>query len=350
MQQQLSLLEEKNMGTIIKAIEYVFPERGYTNDDLSKQFPDYDFSKFDTKVGIKKRYWVGENETALDLAEKACLKLFQFFDKDQIDFIIYCTQSPEYILPTTACLLQQKLGLNTSVGAFDYNLGCSGYIYGLSMAKGFLETKQAKNVLLVTAETYSKHLNSYDKSNKGIFGDAATATVISYDDEKNHIEEFLFGTDGLGFDKLIIKNGASKNKIEVNPETKEYGSGNIYTDNDLYMDGPEIFNFTSAVIPKFTLNLLEKNNIEMNDCELFVFHQANQFMLDFLRKKIKAPKEKFYIDLEDGGNTVSCTIPIALKRWSNEYSGEFPVKNIALVGFGVGLSWAGTIISIDSKL
>lgn len=338
------------MGAIIKNIEYIFPEKGYTNQDLSEQFPDYDFSKFDTKVGIKKRYWVAENETALDLAEKACEKLFHVFDRKKIDFIIYCTQSPEYILPTTACLLQQRLGLDTSIGAFDFNLGCSGYIYGLSMAKGLIETHQAKNVLLVTAETYSKYLNPDDKSNKGIFGDAATATIVSYDEENNNIHNFLFGTDGLGYDKLIIKNGASKNKIASEAETRQYGSGNRYTDNDLYMDGPEIFNFTSTVIPKFTLNLLEKNNLELDDCDLFIFHQANQFMLDFLRKKIKAPKENFYIDLEDGGNTVSCTIPIALKRWSNEYSGEFPVKNIALVGFGVGLSWGGTVINVDRKL
>lgn len=338
------------MGAIIKYIEYIFPEIGYTNEHLSEQFPHYDFSKFDTKVGIKKRYWVDENETALDLAEKACSKLFLSFDKDNVDFIIYCTQSPEYFLPTTACLLQQRLGLDTTVGAFDFNLGCSGYIYGLSMAKGLIETKQAKNVLLVTAETYSKYLHPDDKSNRGIFGDAATATIISYDEKKNDIKNFLFGTDGSGYNKLIVKNGASKSKIENNPTLQQYGSGNCYTDNNLYMDGPEIFNFTSAVIPKFTADLLEKNNLEMNDCDLFVFHQANQFMLDFLRKKIKAPKEKFYIDLEDGGNTVSCTIPIALKRWSEEYSGAYPVKNIMLVGFGVGLSWGGTVISVDKKL
>lgn len=338
------------MGAVLKHIEYIFPEKGYTNEDLSRQFPDYDFGKFDTKVGIKKRYWAAEDETALDLAEKACEKLFQVFDRKKVDFIIYCTQSPEYILPTTACLLQQRLGLETSVGAFDFNLGCSGYVYGLSMAKGLIETGQAKNVLLVTAETYSKYIHPEDKSNKGIFGDAAAATVISDEEGKSNIRHFLFGTDGLGYDKLIVKNGAAKNKTESGPETRQYGSGNSYTDNNLYMDGPEIFNFTSAVIPKFTLNLLEKNNLAMEDCSLFIFHQANQFMLDFLRKKVKAPKEKFYIDLEDGGNTVSCTIPIALKRWSEEYTGEFPVQNISLVGFGVGLSWGGTVIHIDGKL
>lgn len=338
------------MGAVVKHIEFVFPKNVITNEDLSKQFPNYNFSKFDTKVGIKRRYWVDENETALDLAEKACFKLFKRYDKSEIDFIIYCTQSPEYFLPTTACLLQNRLGLSSSIGAYDFNLGCSGYIYGLSMAKGLLESNQAKNVLLVTAETYSKYINIEDKSNRGIFGDAATATIITFNEEKSNINDFLFGTDGLGFDKLIIKNGASKNKFDVMSEKKKYGSDNIYSDNDLYMDGPEIFNFTSSVIPKFTNNLLIKNNLEIEDSSLFIFHQANKFMLEFLRKKINIPKEKFIIDLEDGGNTVSSTIPIALKRWSDNYHGEFPVHNIILIGFGVGLSWAGTIVSINGKL
>lgn len=338
------------MGVILKHIEYVFPDNQITNEDLSRLYPNYDFSKFDTKVGIKKRYWVNKDETALDLAEKVCLKLFKKINKNDIDFIIYCTQSPEYILPTTACLLQYRLELDSEIGAFDFNLGCSGYVYGLSMAKGLIETNQAKNVLLVTAETYSKYLNLNDKSNRGIFGDAATATIISFEDNKNNIKDFLFGTDGSGFNKLIIKNGASKNKINLDLPKQQYGSNNDYTDNDLYMDGPGIFNFTSSIIPKFTVNLLEKNKVTIDECNLFVFHQANQFMLEFLRKKIKVPLDQFYINLEDGGNTVSCTIPIALKRWSDENQDKFPIKNVVLVGFGVGLSWCGTVINIDNKL
>ncbi len=338
------------MGAILKNIEYIFPEKGYTNEELSLKYPNYDFSKFDTKVGIKKRYWVDENTTALDLAEQACEKLFQKVNRDDIDFIVYCTQSPEYILPTTACLLQERLGLKKSIGCFDFNLGCSGYIYGLSMAKGLVETNQAKNVLLVTAETYSKYLNENDMSNRGIFGDAATASMISLGSSENTIKKFLFGTDGKGYDKLIVRNGASKYPIDEKSAEKIYGSGNTYTDNDLYMDGPAIFNFTSEVIPIFTNELLEANDLNVDDCDLFVFHQANKFMLDFLRKKNKINKDKFYIDLEEGGNTVSSTIPIALKRWSDSYEGEFPIKNIALVGFGVGLSWAGTVIELQNKL
>mgnify|MGYP003602744468 FL=1 len=338
------------MGAILKHIDYIFPENGYTNEELSLKFPNYDFSKFDTKVGIKKRYWVDENTTALDLAEQACEKLFQKVDRNEIDFVVYCTQSPEYILPTTACLLQERLGLKTSIGSFDFNLGCSGYIYGLSMAKGLIETKQAKNVLLVTAETYSKYLNENDMSNRGIFGDAATASLISLGSSENTIKKFLFGTDGKGYNKLIVRNGATRNPLEENATEKIYGSGNTYTDNNLYMDGPAIFNFTSEVIPPFTNELLAENNLSIEECDLFIFHQANKFMLDFLRKKNKINKDKFYIDLEEGGNTVSSTIPIALKRWSDSYEGEFPIKNIALVGFGVGLSWAGTIITLENKL
>jgi 3-oxoacyl-[acyl-carrier-protein] synthase-3 len=330
------------MGSEIKAIEYTFPKNKISNSDLSLMFPDYDFSKFESKVGIKNRYWVDENETALDLAIAACEKLFKFQDRKSIDYIIYCTQSPEYHLPTTACILQDKLNCSKSTGALDINLGCSGYVYGLSLAKGLINSNQAKNVLLVTAETYSKYLHPNDRSNRAIFGDGATASLISYH-EDDLIGDFLFGTDGSGFDKLIVKNGCSRNQFDVNSEIQTYGTGNSFTDNHLYMNGPEIFNFTSEVIPNFTLEVLQKNNTDLNSTDQLIFHQANAFMLGTLRKKIKVEDSKFFIDLMDGGNTVSNTIPIALKKYC---SGIVPNRlySIALVGFGVGLSWAGCMI------
>lgn len=337
------------MGVKIEAIEYYLPNNKISNDVLKIQFPDYDFTKFESKVGIKNRYWVGENETALDLAEKACLKIFEKIDKHEIDYLIYCTQSPEYILPTTACILQDRLGLSKSVGAFDFNLGCSGYVYGISLAKGLIESGQVKSVLLVTAETYSKYINPLDKSNKAIFGDGATATYLT----KGIIDglgQFLFGSDGSGYEKLIIKNGGSKNIPNVNAELKTYGSDNHYTDNDLYMNGPEIFNFTTEIIPQFTKEILNKNNIGLEDLDYCVFHQANTFMLEFLRKKIKIDKNKFYINMEDGGNTVSNTIPIALKRLSDEIGEITDSKSIMIVGFGVGLSWAGGIIQLTKNI
>ncbi|WP_310556226.1 ketoacyl-ACP synthase III [Flavobacterium sp.] len=334
------------MGATIKAIEYVFPKQKISNDDLQKQFPDYDFAKFEDKVGIKNRYWVEENETAFDLAKKACSKLFENCNKNDIDYILYCTQSPEYFLPTTACILQGELGLRKNIGAFDFNLGCSGFTYGVSFAKALINSGQAKNILLVTAETYSKYLHPKDRSNRAIFGDAAAATLISFSEEEN-IGEFLFGTDGSGYDKLIVRNGASKFPLEENPSEIEYGTENKYTNNHLYMNGPEVFNFTNEVIPDFTKEVLAKNNIETDNASQYVFHQANKFMLNFMRKKLKINPEKFYINLEDGGNTVSCTIPIALKKYSQSIKTS---QNIIIIGFGVGLSWSGGLININNKL
>ncbi|MRX67938.1 3-oxoacyl-[acyl-carrier-protein] synthase-3 [Flavobacterium resistens] len=335
------------MGAIIRNIEYVFPDQKITNENLLEAFPDYDFDKFEEKVGIKNRYWVTENETALDLAVKACLKLFTKIDSKEIDFILYCTQSPEYFLPTTACVLQNKLDLRKDIGALDFNLGCSGYPYGLSIAKGLINTGQVKNVLLVTAETYSKYLHPNDRSNRAIFGDAATATLISFS-EKEYFGDFLFGTDGSGYDKLIVKNGCSRNAYDFNAEEKVYGTNNTYTDNNLYMNGPEVFNFTSEVIPEFTKEVLLKNNKSIDDIHQFVLHQANSFMLNFIRKRLKIEEDKFYRNLSDGGNTVSSTIPIALKNYSQ--LNNFDEQDVIIVGFGVGLSWSGGLITIKNKL
>ncbi len=334
------------MGATIQAIEYVFPKNKVTNKDLLLQFPEYDFKKFDDKVGISCRYYVDENETGLDLAVQACEKLFQRIDSATIDYILYCTQNPDYILPTTACLLQDRLGLSKNVGALDINLGCSAYTYVLSLAKALINSGQAKNILVVTAETYSKILNERDCSNRAIFGDAATATLVSYTEEEN-FGDFLFGTDGSGVEKLFVKNGASKYKFESNPEVKTYGSGNFYTDNDLYMNGPEIFHFTGEVVPGFVEELLEANQVEKDHIDQYIFHQANAFMLNFLRKRLKIEEERFFIDLRDGGNTVSSTIPIALKKYSQKITEK---ETLLLVGFGVGLSWSGGLVTINNKL
>ncbi|WP_396591189.1 3-oxoacyl-ACP synthase III family protein [Allomuricauda sp. R78024] len=335
------------MGCKIAAIEYCFPEKRVTNEDLQREFPHYDFMNFEKKVGIYSRYIVQDTETGLDLAYNASLKLFEKgVDKNSIDYILYCTQSPEYFLPTTACILQDKLGLSKGIGAFDFNLGCSGYTYGLSLGKALIESKQAKNVLLITAETYSKLIYKGDRTNRSIFGDAATATLI-VESEENNIKEFAFGTDGSGYDKLIVKNGASKYKYDNNCLVKEYGTKNKYTDNHLYMNGPEVFNFTSGVIPSFTKEILAKNSIDKEDISQYIFHQANAFMLNFMRKRLKIEKENFYINLKDGGNTVSNTIPIALKQYSQNIN--IP-EDIILIGFGVGLSWSGGLIKINNPL
>ena len=207
------------MGAKIENITYYLPETVLDSEGLKEIFPDFDIDKVENKIGIKSRHVVSKKETTLDLAYNAALKLIETSGKDGIDFVILCTQTSDYILPTGACILQDRLGLSTSIGALDFNLGCSGYVYGLAICKGLLEARIASKILFITSDTYSKYLYDKDKGNRSIFGDGAAASIVSFD-VKDHLGQFQLGTDGAGFDKLIIKNGGSKNKKIPNPKLK----------------------------------------------------------------------------------------------------------------------------------
>ncbi|MFT6715749.1 MAG: 3-oxoacyl-[acyl-carrier-protein] synthase-3 [Saprospiraceae bacterium] len=327
------------MGAKIEAIEYYYPAHKLSNNDLAIEFQDYDFDKFERVVGIQNRYIADSETSALDLAVKACRKIFKRHNKESVDFVLYCTQSPEFVLPTTACVLQEKLKLQTTIGALDINLGCSGYTYCLSLAKSLIQNKSASKVLIVTADTYSKYLGTQDRVNRSLFGDAATATLVTYSDTDD-IGEFLYGTDGSGADKLILKN---KPKANTTADSKS-------KNNDfLYMDGPAVFDFTQKKIPVFISDVLKKNN--QIKVDQYILHQANKMLLELIRKKIKIEKEQFFIDVRDGGNTVSSTIPIALKKYSAAAFKEDSLpKNALLTGFGVGLSWSGGVVTLRHAL
>jgi len=330
------------MGAKIVKIDYYLPETILTNEELSVLFPDWTPEKIEEKIGVRERRVVGPDETALDLAVQACEKVLENEDKSSIDFLLLCTQSPDYYLPSSSCILQDKLGLRKETGAFDYNLGCSGYIYGLGIAKGLISAGLARKILLVTAETYTKHINPLDKGNRTIFGDGATATIIEYSD-RNQLFEFELGTDGSGYNHLIVPNGGLRNKYDSNALAKS--EDDPVTGNDLFMNGPEIFNFTLQRVPGLVKNVLLKNNLTLDDINFCIFHQANKFMLDYLKKKLKVPDEKFYNNLLFTGNTVSSTIPLGLHQSLKNGTIKTGDK-IMLVGFGVGLSWGATIIEI----
>ena len=251
-------------------IEVYLPEYIETNELLLNDFPDADFSNLEKKVGIKQRHIAGENETALDLAYFAAKKILNNVKAEDIDFLILCSQSPDYYLPTSACILQDRLALRKDIGALDFNLGCSGYIYGLALAKGLIAANIAKKILFVTSETYSKHIHRKDKANRSIFGDGATATIV--DNNKHGIFEFELGTDGSGYDKLIVPNGCFRNKYEFQPDSFEYGSGNITDNNHLYMNGPEIFNFTIENIPGIVTKILDKNELTIQEYPIVSFN------------------------------------------------------------------------------
>jgi 3-oxoacyl-[acyl-carrier-protein] synthase III len=279
------------------------------------------------------------------LAVRAAQKLFTSgaCTPDDIDFLILCTQSPDYFLPTTACLVQDRLGIPTKAGALDFNLGCSGFIYGLGLAEGLIASGQASEVLLLTAETYSKFIAPRDRSVRTIFGDAAAATLLS-ESESISLGPFIYGTDGAGGKNLIVPIGGMRERFsEGTPSAEEDESGNIRTREHLFMDGAEIFNFTLSQVPKSVETLLQRSALTIDEVDLFVFHQANKYMLEHLRKRMKIPAEKFAIAMAHCGNTVSSTIPIALKHAQCE--GRLrPGTNAVLVGFGVGYSWGATLL------
>jgi 3-oxoacyl-[acyl-carrier-protein] synthase-3 len=326
------------MKAYIKAIEYYLPESELTNEQLVELFPEWTVEKVASKIGIKKRHIASKDEFASDMAVAAVEKLLisrPDLDKNAIDFILLCTQSPDYFLPTTACFVQNRLGLSTRCGALDFNQGCSGYVYGLSLAKGLICGGIAKNILLITSETYSKHIHWSDKSNRTIFGDAATVSWISSNGFAE-IGNFVLGTDGSGAENLIVKGGAMRQ-----PFTNENQVQDVAT--RLYMNGSEIFSFTLEAVPELVHQTMKANNVTTSEVDKYIFHQANQHMLTFLRKKTQIPLEKFPVYMEDCGNTVSSTIPIVLQELIKQNQIK-EHSNILLAGFGVGYSWGGVLL------
>lgn len=331
------------MKIFIKGISYYLPEKVLTNEDLVKVFPEWSVEKVASKIGIHERHIAARNETASDMAAAAAEKLIDEYkiDRNCIDFILLCTQSPDYFLPTSSCLIQDRLGLRTDTGALDFNQGCSGFIYGLSLAKGLICAGIAKNVLLLTSETYSKYIHERDKGNLTIFGDAAAATLISTDGYAE-LMEFSLGTDGRGAKNLIVETGGLRCVNAKKSITWDEG-GNPVSPDHLFMNGTEIFNFTLDTVPLLIDEIFSKNGLKQEDIDLFVLHQANRYMMEFLRKKLRIAPEQFYYYLEKVGNTVSSTIPIAIKEGMNDGS-ILPGKRVLLAGFGVGYSWGGTIL------
>lgn len=332
------------MAAFVQAISYYLPERVVTNDELVADFPEWTVEKIVDKVGVKQRHIAGDEKIS-DMAVAAAEKLFSEnpdIDRKSVDFVLVCTQSPDYFLPSTACIVQARLGLTSKCGAFDFNLGCSGYEYGLAVAKGFIEVGVAKNILFITSEAYNKHLHPRDKGNRTIFGDAAAATLIS-NEGFAEIGDFVLGTDGNGAENLIVKTRGMAYPEKANDLAFDE-DGNPRSSDYLYMNGGEIFSFTLLTVPKMVKRTLEKNNLTKDDIDLYIFHQANRFMLNHLRKKLKIEEDKFFINMENIGNTVSSTVPIALADAMEQCRLK---GNILVAGFGVGLSWGATILKVE---
>ncbi|GAB1485749.1 ketoacyl-ACP synthase III [Aminivibrio sp.] len=336
--------EMKGFGAAIRAISYYLPEKVMDNAALVKEFGAWTEDKIYLKTGIRERHVVTD-ELVSDLAAAAGKKLFAEtgIDRGEIDFLLLCTECPDYFLPATACIVQDRLGLKKTTGALDFNLGCSGFVYGLALARGLIAGGIARKVLLLTADTLSRTVHPMDKSTRTIFGDAAAATLIEASDE-GRIGDFVLGTDGSGRDKLIIPAGAwAQPRTAETAETKTNRWGNTRSPENLYMNGPEVLAFTLATVPGAVQETLGVHGMKLEDVDLFVFHQASLLLLEHLRKEIGIPEEKFFLNMECKGNTVSATIPMALRDAEDQgrlRSGD----RVMVVGFGVGYSWGATML------
>src|ERR1035437_1052193 len=317
------------MNYRIKATEYYLPERIIDNKYLH-EIAGMDIDFLENKVGIKQRHIAAIDETTSEMAIKAAVKLIENnkIEPDAIDLLILCTQNPDYKLPTTACIVQNSLKLKTSCLAFDVNLGCSGFIYSLAIAGNFLKTGMSKYAMLIMVDQYSKIIDYTDKNTASLFGDAASASLIEPCTDSDGVIGAVFGTDGSNADKLIAYNSGVKTDHDKN--------------NYLYMDGREIFKFSVQVVPASVNIILKRNNLKITDIRFFIFHQANKYILTEIQKRLEISDVQTIIDIEDYGNTVSSSIPIAYKNILK----KGVLKNDDLLifcGFGVGLSW-GTIL------
>lgn len=312
------------------------PERIETNQDLKVDNPKWDVELIASKTGIHQRHIAAPDECSSDLGVKAAEKLFSTYDVDpkSIDFLLFCTQTPDYPLPTTACLVQDRLGLSTSCGALDFNLGCSGYVYGLSLCDGLIRSGAAKRILFITAETYSKLIDSKDRSLRTIFGDGAAATLVESHDRPS-LSAFKFGTDGTGANTLL----ATKNGFRDSEDAIESRHRRRWK-SDLYMDGPALINFTIGSIPDLLKEIVADADMKMDEVGYYLFHQATYKMLSQLQQTLEVAEEKVPILLRDVGNTVSSTLPILIQQMRDRGDLTADQKNL-LVGFGVGWSWAG---------
>ncbi|MDF1502865.1 ketoacyl-ACP synthase III [Roseisolibacter sp. H3M3-2] len=332
------------MDAFIHAVAYALPERVVSNDDLQRENADWDMARIADKVGIRQRHVAGEHETSSDLAYAAARKLLDagVVDPSAVDALIFCTQTPDHLLPTSACLLQHRLGLGVHVAAFDFNQGCSGYVYGLALAKGMIAAGLARRVLFLTGETYSKLIHPRDRTIRVLFGDAGSATLITDEPGGARIGTVVLGSDGSGAQNLIVPAGGARSPH--GPDTRVERTDEIgctRTDEHLYMNGQAITTFALQRVPALLDETLGKAQVAADDVDWFLFHQANAFMNERLRSRLKLPAERVPSYLESVGNTVGSTIPILLRETADRFAAG---DRAMLVGFGVGYSWGAALL------
>ena len=321
---------------VLRALHHVLPETRLSNDDLVAINPTWSAEKIFAKTGIRSRPVAAPGQTAGDLGFLAADSMLDQLGaaRGEVDAIVFISQSPDYFLPPTACLLQDRLGLSDRCAAFDVNLGCSGFTYGLWLAGSLVEANTARQVLLICADTYSRYCDRQDLATVTLFGDGAAAALVSAAPERALalLGPTVLGTDGRGARDLIVPQGGGRSWAtgqSTGPSPR------------LVMDGPEVFRFALDRVGAGIDQLLATVRRSRREIDLFLFHQANRFMLETLRDHLELPDDRLPIDVEEVGNLATASLPVLVSRCLR--AGTIgPGCHCVLVGFGVGFSWGMT--------
>lgn len=341
------------MGIRIVGLAVAVPKNISGTDDLIAKFGEEATQKIEKATGVQTRHQVSGNMKTLELTLEAANEVLKSsgISSSEIEGVVLITQTPEYKLPATACILQDKLGIPKKSIAFDVNLGCSGYPYGIILANSLLESGLIKRILLIIGDITSSTASPEDQSTYPLFADAFSATIIEKCNGRGDLLGISYGTDGSGWESLLNPIGAvrHKNLQEYNESNAKEKFPYIKYPEYTYMDGNEIFIFCLRTIPQMISDALKNSSLEMNDIDYFLFHQANGFIINHIVKKMKIDTAKVLISLAKYGNTSSASIPVTACSYFSEFKLSEPV-NVAMIGFGVGYSWATAIMRLDPSV
>ena len=332
------------------------PDCVQTVDDDAQRFGEEDAHKISKSIGVSSRRVAPESLCASDLCVAAGERLLDElgWERDSIQALLFVTQTPDYPAPATACTLQTRLGLSTACAAMDINLGCSGYVYGLATASQFVRglaegVEGGGRVLLLVGDTITRLLSPDDRATAPLFGDAGSATALEFSSSADPMV-FSLGTDGRGRDHLIVPVGGARHARTAESCVRTAReSGNVRSDEDLFMNGAEVFSFALQEVPKMVRGTLDAAGWLIEDVDGMVMHQSNSFMLNHIRKRLKVDEEKFVVALEGYGNASCTSIPLAMThQWAK--AGPSDRRRLVLGGFGVGWSWGGAAVTCDGMV
>lgn len=329
----------------IARIEYAVPENVVTNDDFQRTHPEWRMDQVARKTGVLTRRFAAGDELASDLAFRAATEVLDSFDKGEIDGLIFCTQSPDQIMPPNSALLQGRLGLPKSIAAFDITLACSGFVYGLAIAKSMIDSMRMRSVLLLCGDTYSKYIHPDDRAALTLFGDAAAAALVDRSTEESTILDFVLASDGeTGGDKFMIKAGGLRTpRSEATRVGRRDIAGNVRSDETIFMDGAAVLAFAQREVQPTVEEILRRNDLRLSQVKLVLFHQASHHALHILHKQLDLSPDQTFSNITHFGNTVSASLPILLK--DAETAGRLERGDLVLiVGFGVGFSWGACLM------